>query len=627
MRSTRVKAEELRNAKQFLAGQFVLSQASLSSVANRISALRLYDLPPDTWQRYVAALQAVTPLTVRAAAEARIGTAPQLIVMVGDLSKMRPEIDIHCPVLVEHDARGDTLAHLIGEDAEMTDKGRLALFESWASTPAGIAPLQRYVSEDNRKASYRARALRELLGGERQGQMLAIGAKARDWPDVAAALSQLLQADLLAKTKTAMSAKVVLLDLVTPAGQGKSPLDASQRDIAATAVAGYAFAGVSPASEPSAVAKAIKARLVKEDLNRLGPPAIEGLEALVACNVWRLASARSLLLIASAAATRALVSGYRRALVENGGLPMQVDLDLLGGFKHAQVVNLLLDAHGRLQSSKKADHPAATARTMATIRSLVSTMADTASREPNEHKGGRTVLERDFSQMQPGFERLLHQRNADDRWWATELLVRHRGMQGLRIAMDELADDDHYSKREFHKRDPKRAVGELCRDEIAPLGNQSVRDVMLAYLHGHHRIAKVIAVTCLKAIGDEGAVDALKTYSDDTDISNSLGLPGPMPVSRLARAAVAVREYIAEVENAFRDGKMSRQVAAAHKESAYFTYALTGRRLRIEVSRQVRRKFGAKLTPSKSKRRKSKRSKSKTSKTSNRAKAAVKDAP
>ena len=177
--------------------------------------------------------------------------------------------------------------------------------------------------------------------------------------------------------------------------------------------------------------------------------------------------------------------------------------------------------------------------------------------------------------------------NADDRWWAAELLVTYRGLDGLRRVLSEIAVDDHYQKPQWHTVDPKKALAHLARDVIAPMGPQKLQPLLLATLVRNQPMGKVIAITVLKALADDASIQALKTLADESDVAALLDLPGPLSVHELALAAADVCKYFAEVAASERAGKLDAASAEKHRAAAFATFDLTDKRLRAEVNRVV----------------------------------------
>ncbi len=598
IRAQNASETELAAAKRKLGGGYVMSLSRGGAIAARIASQLLFKLPDDYWAKYVGQINAVTGEQVRGAANRFFGTKPVATVMVGNIGKIRPAIDRHCPRLILRDAQSKVLKVLVGGDSEMSDEARTKAFASWASDDAGLIPLGMYVRNAAHKLDNRADALAALLETGREQHIIQIGRTAKDWPSLSVpVLDRMMGAFKLAATphdiKRALRAHAVVLDLLEPADHKPTVLVESDQLAARTAIAAWAFAGVTPETPSSDVKTLMKERLIPSDLVRLGAPSIAGLEALVSTSVLRVEAARALRALDSAESMRALLRGYRRSLVERRQLPDVQDLEVIGSLRGFQTALLLFDSHALQQSNASPESRATSAATIDMLRKVIDDMANTKSNEPRDRKSGRTVLQRDFDQFIRSFEALLQFPNADDRWWAARMLIENKGLVGLRLVLHGLRDDGNYSDPEHYTVDPKYAIGDLCRNQIAPLGRKNVQSLLLAELVGRHRVAKVIAITALKTFGDVGSLRALRTHYDTTKVSNILALPGHVTSKRLAESAVDVHAYLDEIEAERKAGRVTDEIAALHREFAFYTYDLTGIKLRSEVARRVRERLAA----------------------------------
>lgn len=82
-------ADELKQAKNYLAGKFARSLETQDGVADAVLKLRSRRLPDDWYDRYVERVQAVTPAGARRAAEIFIRPDELTIVAVGDAAKVK----------------------------------------------------------------------------------------------------------------------------------------------------------------------------------------------------------------------------------------------------------------------------------------------------------------------------------------------------------------------------------------------------------------------------------------------------------------------------------------------------------------------------------------------------------
>lgn len=589
MRNAVPSQDELTSAQRFLVGQFVAGVASSSAVASRIAAVRLYGLPETVWSEYAAALRAVDVEQARAAAARHFGANAVQTVVVGDIDKLRPALDNRCARIDLRDVDGERVRTLVGPDAAMTDADRAALFALWKGSGEALPALQRYVHDTKHAVEFRAAALYAAVHGPLEPQLRAVIAATEDAAELAAAFAALLAADLRDETpELAKIARHWLLLLSAPTS-GDALLTAEAALKAQQAVARYAFAGVSPDSPAEVVKTLVSPRLLEPELRQLREPSVDGLEALVSADVWRESAAKALIALESAPAVRALVRAYRRALVVRRVLPTETDLDLLSKVPDVQTALLLLDTHALLEigdagTGAAAAQPADAARTatMQTLRAMIETMAETPSREANQ-QGGRSVLDRDITYLQGHLEALLGFRDTDDRWWAATLLIRHRGAEGLRLVLAGIADDDRYADAAWRREPTARSVLRLSRDEIAPLGIDLARPLLLAALAGRNRVAKVLGVTTMRVWGDDGSLTALRTHSDATDIGGLLGLGKPLSVTELARAAVDVHRVLRTIRDAQSAGQIDGRTAQARLEAAMAALHLHGAALDAHV--------------------------------------------
>lgn len=580
-------AEELGAARRYLTGQFALSLAAPDNVADLVTAMQLYDLAPDTFAKFVDGVQQATGAQVLEGTEAWIGKAPTTTVLAGDLAALRPGADATCARLVQRDAQGKLVRVLVGTDAEMGDRGRQEAFAAWRTSPEGLTALARYVKDATHAPAYRAQALAAATTGEGSAKVLELGRKAADWPAVAQALWPLLT-EVLKKPAAEQpppgdpqpKARAVLLAMANDKGEGSAlrDLDANAAAQVKKAVADWALAGLAdlPADRVRALAEH---RLASGDLLRLDGFDAPAAGAWIAADVRRHEAARALVKAATPASLGALLSGYRR-LYAHGVQPDAEDLEILGGGERAETLLLLLDVHLVLERSDEPAAVQATSATIATIRAAFARLAEHGTLQP-----GHTDLVTLFDKFEPHLEMLLAQRNADDRWWAATQLVKVRGVEGLRKVLAGMAADDHYRDPKFHAEDTRRALAGFAQDVVAPLGQAEVQPQLFAALAGNLPMAKVIAVKSLEALGDDASLAALKTYGDETDVAALLDVPGPLLLRDMAVAAVDVRRYFREIDDAVAAGHMGPAEAQVYKAVAFETVDLSDKRLRVEVPR------------------------------------------
>ena len=118
MRNLKVSDKELADAKSFLAGSFQLGLETQSGLTQRLLEEKLYDLPENYLERYIDKLLAVSVDDVRRVARKHIDTDNLVISVVGDASKIKPELEYFAPIDVY-----DTAGKLSDEAKPDTNPG------------------------------------------------------------------------------------------------------------------------------------------------------------------------------------------------------------------------------------------------------------------------------------------------------------------------------------------------------------------------------------------------------------------------------------------------------------------------------------------------------------------------
>ena len=86
-------ARENTGAKTYLAGIFVLVNATAGGVLESVASRDLYGLPADWLDGYVADVTAVTADQMTAAAASNLQLDRMTLVVVGDLATVRPQLE------------------------------------------------------------------------------------------------------------------------------------------------------------------------------------------------------------------------------------------------------------------------------------------------------------------------------------------------------------------------------------------------------------------------------------------------------------------------------------------------------------------------------------------------------
>jgi predicted Zn-dependent peptidase len=93
IRRKKVTAEELSQAKSYLSGSFARDLETQEGLASALLHVKLYRLPDDYLDTFVAKVQAVKAADVLRAATTFIRPEEMVVVAVGDASKIKDELD------------------------------------------------------------------------------------------------------------------------------------------------------------------------------------------------------------------------------------------------------------------------------------------------------------------------------------------------------------------------------------------------------------------------------------------------------------------------------------------------------------------------------------------------------
>jgi zinc protease len=88
-----VTADELERAKSSLTRGYVRQFETSAQLALAASRLATFDLPADTFDRFVPEVEAVTPSSLAAAARANVRSADSIVVVAGDAAGWRDKLD------------------------------------------------------------------------------------------------------------------------------------------------------------------------------------------------------------------------------------------------------------------------------------------------------------------------------------------------------------------------------------------------------------------------------------------------------------------------------------------------------------------------------------------------------
>jgi zinc protease len=105
IRTTKVTDEEIKSAKNYLAGSFQLGLETQGGLAQRLLEAKLYDLPDNYLETYAEKITQVNVDDVRKAAGRLIDSNNLVIAVVGDGKKIEKDLELFAPVTI-YDAQG-----------------------------------------------------------------------------------------------------------------------------------------------------------------------------------------------------------------------------------------------------------------------------------------------------------------------------------------------------------------------------------------------------------------------------------------------------------------------------------------------------------------------------------------
>ncbi|MEI9851801.1 MAG: pitrilysin family protein [Sphingomonas sp.] len=93
MQSEAPGAEESKGIRTYMAGLFAIQNSTSGAVIGTVASRDLLGLPADWLENYVPAVLAVTPAQMTAAAKANLPLGQLTLIIVGDLEKVRPQLE------------------------------------------------------------------------------------------------------------------------------------------------------------------------------------------------------------------------------------------------------------------------------------------------------------------------------------------------------------------------------------------------------------------------------------------------------------------------------------------------------------------------------------------------------
>lgn len=94
LKETPPSAEEVERTQSYQSGTFVLQHATPGGLLNRLSYMALHGLPDVYLTNYLSNISKISPMDLQTAARRYLHTGNMTVVIVGDLEKVRPQLEL-----------------------------------------------------------------------------------------------------------------------------------------------------------------------------------------------------------------------------------------------------------------------------------------------------------------------------------------------------------------------------------------------------------------------------------------------------------------------------------------------------------------------------------------------------
>ena len=172
----------------------------------------------------------------------------------------------------------------------------------------------------------------------------------------------------------------------------------------------------------------------------------------------------------------------------------------------------------------------------------------------------------------------LKTENPDDRYYAAMWLLKHFGKTHLRTVLAAFADDGVYANGSI---DPQKSVIDFCKTGVSALGKEGHAAVK-EQLSSRNRIAKAMALVCVKVLGVKGVGKPLKKLKKSrAKLEDFLGRGVTM--GSLASNVESGLALIADVDRRHAKGQLDATQHASQRFYALVVLDKDGDALKAEV--------------------------------------------
>lgn len=431
----------------------------------------------------------------------------------------------------------------------------------WSNNQAGWQEMGKFVADTANPVDARARCLVILAESGQPSQVRSVLAKAPDKPGLGSAVREAM-AKLLKDPNDKLQgyAKAVLFDIA-------NDMDEAEKKKTLQLVADWAFSDLSPDDAAQRVVDKLSRRIRPDELEALGDAGIKGGEIMLSKGIEKDGVLTYLQMRGdNPEAHAAIVHGLRRYHGMSKKIKItEAQLGFLQRTNHPDALVYLAELYERLS---KSDHP--------DDERLASLCAALVSDGVFEQKSFKPDVKKAWPKLEPVMERYLERENADDRWMAASLLVKHEGVKGLQTALAKLPDDGNYGNSDFAVNDVKMVMTDFCEKDVKPLGEDKVLPILAKSLKSERLIEAIVAIRCALAFESAKADELLATVDDKANrIVDPIVVPqsaSEVTVYDLAVAARDIITFVKATDEALAKKEIDAETAKWRKFYARFSF-------------------------------------------------------
>lgn len=452
---------------------------------------------------------------------------------------------MHIPRIVLHALLALALAAC---NSQVTDED----LERWSNNEEGLKKIEEIVRDAEQPLETRVRALKAALTASANARIRTYIERSPDREVIAKAFRDAL-IKMMESERDQVTAKDGLLQVLPY-------LPAEDRDPVQKRIAGWAFEGLDDTSPTAKIKEQVEYRILVSQIEDLGPHGAQGAALLVSRGFAVDRLFRYLVAIGTDEARRLALGAVVKLHQVPDSQVTYAHLERIQEIGTADAALYLLDLYDSQEDREIASDAFNRALGMIELPAV------------RNDKG--KVVQRMFA--------YLKGKSADDRWFAARTIVALEGASKLGELLDAFADDGVYDSGAF---DPQKSIIDLCETGVVPLKAEAVAP-LTARLQGDNRIARSIAIVCLKALGATEARPALEALAGDaTSLEDFLG--DKLTIGTLAQNAADGIAMLAELRQKEADGTLPKDEASEQRWHTFVILAKTGQAYKDAVAARL----------------------------------------